>query len=77
MIIDLSVLLSIRFYKSNHVDCLVELPILGSKFYAQGIEKLAARNKRLAGQLRIIWAARWEHDKNPEDFFKALEQSHL
>ncbi len=22
--------------------------------------------------LRIVWAARWEHDKNPEDFFDAL-----
>lgn len=29
--------------------------------------------------LRIVWAARWEHDKNPEDFFSALEhlRSHL
>ena len=23
--------------------------------------------------LRILWAARWEHDKNPEDFFDALK----
>jgi glycosyltransferase involved in cell wall biosynthesis len=23
--------------------------------------------------MRILWAARWEHDKNPEDFFEALE----
>jgi len=22
--------------------------------------------------LRILWAARWEHDKNPQDFFAAL-----
>jgi len=24
------------------------------------------------GPLRILWAARWEHDKNPEDFFAAM-----
>ncbi len=23
--------------------------------------------------MRILWAARWEHDKNPEDFFEALK----
>ncbi len=23
--------------------------------------------------LRIVWAARWEHDKNPQDFFEALK----
>ena len=24
--------------------------------------------------LQILWAARWEHDKNPEDFFAAIKQ---
>lgn len=23
--------------------------------------------------MRILWAARWEHDKNPDDFFEALK----
>ncbi len=44
-----------------------------SEVYTQGIATFAARGKRQAGPIRILWAARWEHDKNPEDFFKALE----
>ena len=36
---------------------------------------LPRRQARTPGPLRILWAARWEHDKNPEDFFAAIERS--
>lgn len=40
--------------------------------YPPGIAPLPDRGEREPGPLRIVWAARWEHDKNPEDFFEAL-----
>jgi len=45
-----------------------------SRIYPQGIGSFVVRKERLAGPIRILWAARWEHDKNPEDFFEALER---
>lgn len=38
-----------------------------------GIEAFSARGPRRPGPLRILWAARWEHDKNPDDLFRAVE----
>jgi glycosyltransferase involved in cell wall biosynthesis len=38
-----------------------------------GIPDFPARRRRKPGPMRILWAARWEHDKNPDDFFKTLE----
>ncbi|MHC4520582.1 MAG: tRNA-queuosine alpha-mannosyltransferase domain-containing protein, partial [Planctomycetota bacterium] len=37
-----------------------------------GVRPLPQRRRREPGPLRIVWAARWEHDKNPGDFFEAL-----
>ncbi len=41
--------------------------------YPPGVNEIVKRGDRQAGPLRILWAARWEHDKNPEDFFEALK----
>ncbi|MCP4657594.1 MAG: DUF3524 domain-containing protein [bacterium] len=47
-----------------------------SAVYPQGIGRLPSRGPRRTGPLRILWAARWEFDKNPEAFFEALEILH-
>ena len=41
--------------------------------HPQGIAPMPRRGPRVPGPLRILWAARWELDKNPEAFFAALE----
>lgn len=58
-------------YKPNE-----RLEALGGKISIQplGIESFAERPHRRPGPPRILWAARWEHDKNPEDFFAAVER---
>ncbi len=38
-----------------------------------GIHQFPNRGERTPGPMRIVWAARWEHDKNPELFFKSLQ----
>ena len=37
-----------------------------------GIESFPTRGERSEGPMRILWAARWEQDKDPETFFGAL-----
>ncbi len=44
-----------------------------SEVRSPGIDNFPPRGPRPPGPMRILWAARWEHDKNPEDFFAALE----
>lgn len=44
-----------------------------SEVQPQGVDAFESRAARSPGPLRLVWAARWEHDKNPQDFFAALE----
>lgn len=43
----------------------------------QGVQEFPRRAERMPGPIRILWAARWEHDKNPDAFFLALKSLKL
>jgi len=43
-----------------------------SSIHPPGIGDFSTRQARKPGPMRILWAARWEHDKNPENFFEAI-----
>jgi glycosyltransferase involved in cell wall biosynthesis len=45
-----------------------------SSVHPPGIEIFPPRTDRKPGPMRIVWAGRWEHDKNPEDFFTAMKK---
>ncbi len=45
-----------------------------SEVHPPGVRPLPPRQVRSPGPMRILWAARWEHDKNPDDFFAAIER---
>ena len=44
-----------------------------SSVHPPGIYPFEHRKERNPGPVRILWAARWEHDKNPEGFFAAMK----
>jgi len=43
-----------------------------SAIHPPGIARPAPRGPRQSGPMRILWAARWEFDKDPDTFFEAL-----
>lgn len=44
-----------------------------SEIQPPGIEPFPEPAQKSEDDLHIVWAARWEHDKNPETFFQALK----
>ena len=45
-----------------------------SSVHYPGIHAIPKKTVRKPGPCRILWAARWEHDKNPDDFFSAMRR---
>jgi glycosyltransferase involved in cell wall biosynthesis len=55
----------------NHVE-VVDIIARKSVVHPQGIAESTMCGTRLPGPPRILLVARWEHDKNPELFFRAM-----
>jgi len=53
---------------------LVEVIHNKSVIHPPGAVATPPRPPRPPGPLRILWAARWEHDKNPDEFFEAVRR---
>lgn len=62
----------LRAMPDHQPKAAIEKIRLKSSVHPPGIEYLRPRRRRKPGPLRILWAGRWEHDKNPQDFLEAM-----
>ncbi len=63
-----------RMPDHSHLDSVADIEAK-SAIQSPGIDPPHVRAAtRRPGPIRILWASRWEHDKNPELFFGALRQ---
>jgi len=55
----------------QHLESIEKIKKKSSVIYP-GIDHIPPKETRLPGPIRILWAARWEYDKDPDTFFKAI-----
>lgn len=61
-----------RMPDHSHADA-VEFIAQKSSVQSPGIAP-GERRERRSGPIRLLWASRWEHDKNPELFFASVKE---
>lgn len=62
-----------RMPDNQHVELIEEIKNK-ALIHPPGIRTFESRQEQQACPLKILWAARWEHDKNPDDFFAAIKE---
>lgn len=61
-----------RMPDHGHSEIAEEI-VARARILSPGIDPAPPRAPRQPGPLRLLWAARWEYDKGPDDLFAALD----